>query len=193
MKQIVFGAILAIGTMVSSGLSAATLGLATENPTVSASLSTVDYFDDGSGFIDMFVIGDVDGETGVSVGPNPFLSFGLGFDLLDPVSIFLGGFGIDSDNGQFLSGDLLAVGFTENVIELQFGNLAGSGAGSFGSSILATLTSRDFGTDPFGALAGGGFTTASVTVVSVVPLPAGIALLLSAIAGLAILRRRAIN
>ena len=194
MKKTVFGAVFALGAMLTSTLSAATLGLATENPTVSASISTVDYFDDFE-FIDMLVLGDIDSETGVTVGPNPLLSFALGFGIFDPTNIFLGGFGIDTDNGQFLSGDLIAVGFTEDVIELQLGNLVGSGVGSFGSSVLATLTSLDFGANPFDSLAGGGSTTASVTLANVVemppiPLPAGLGLLLSALAGLAFLRRK---
>lgn len=42
------------------------------------------------------------------------------------------------------------MGFTEDVIELQFGNLSGSGAGSFGASVLALISFDDpLGANPF--------------------------------------------
>ncbi len=77
-------------------------------------------------------------------------------------------------------GRSIAVGFTEDVIELQFGSLSGSGTGSFGSSVLALIAFDDpLGVDPFASLFDGNSLGATITISSVasnvtapVPLPA---------------------
>ena len=115
----------------------------------------------------------------------------------DPTGDFGGGFDVLDDDGEFLAGDILAVGFTQDVIEFQFGNLSGAGAGDFGTSVLALIAFDDpLGPDPFRAFTDGDLLSASITIsrvaaVTPVPLPAGLPLLLTGALGLGLLRRRA--
>ena len=77
-----------------------------------------------------------------------------------------------------------------NVIEIQFGNLTGSVAASFGASVLAMIT---FTNEPFDGLSDGGVYDASITisnVVSAIPLPASLPLLLAGLGGIGWLRSR---
>lgn len=195
MKPIIAAAVLAAGTVFAGGQStAATLGLTTEAPSLSASMAFIDYFDfglDGELFTD---IPEVDGLNGVA--PNGFttIDFVVGLSTADPTDtsdFAFGGFlDISDEDGQFLVGDLLAIGFEENVIELQFDNLSGSGAGAFGSSVLALIAFDDpLGANPFAALVDGDSLGASITVSNVadvapIPLPASVLLLLGGLASI---------
>ncbi len=147
----------------------ATLGLTTDNPTLGSSSTTIDYLEFGSdGDLSSF-FNTIDSSSGVTpIGLTDF-SFNAAFPLAIPTIGATGFLDIFDDNGQFLSGDLFAVGFTDDVIELQFNNLIGSASGSFGNSILALITfDSPLGTNPFNSLTDGDFYTASVSISNVV-------------------------
>ena len=195
MKHIVVGALFVLGSLLAGKGSAATLGLTTGDPTVTASGATVDYLEFVGGNLSTFAA--IDTTSGISLGAFPQLSFGVGFDLLDPTTGLSGGFGINDVSGQVLTGDLIAVGFTDSVIELQFGNLMGSAVGDFGASVLATVSFSDaLGPNPFSSLVNFTRYGASITIANVqsdpispIPLPAGIWLLLAGIFSLGWARR----
>jgi len=176
---------------------AASLGLTTGSPTLEASLAFIDYIDfDPDGDLSTFGA-EVDSSVGVSPTGFTELSFGVGFSLTDPTSDFTGGFDVFDDDGFgfFLSGDLIAVGYTEDVFEFQFGNLVGSAAADFGDSVLMVVTLFDsLGDNPFAGLVDfesyGASISVSSVVPSAVPIPAALPLFLSAIAGLGWLGRK---
>lgn len=195
MKHILVGALFVLGSLLAGKSSAATLGLTTSDPTVTASAATVDYFGFFDGSLSTFAA-IIDNTSGISLGASPQLSFAVGFDLIDPTTGLSGGFGVTDASGQVLSGDLIAVGFSDSVIELQFGNLIGTGVGNFGTSVLATLAfTDDLGLNPFSSLVDLTSYNASISIanvqsgpVSPIPLPAGIWLLLAGIFSLAWVR-----
>ncbi len=203
MKQYIAAATVASGLLLSAGVSvASTLGLTTDTPSLSASLASIDYFDFGPDAELLTDLPEVDSLDGVS--PNGFttVDFVVGFSTLDPSDTsdfaFGGFFDVSDDDGQFLVGDLFAIGFSENVIELQFNNLSGSGAGSFGTSVLALIAFSDpLGANPFTSLFDGDSLAASITISNVqdvsvapIPLPGGMPLLLAGLGGFALLRHR---
>jgi hypothetical protein len=165
---------------------------------LSSSTAFIDYLEfapDG----DLSTFGaQVDFTDGVSPTGFTEIGFGIGFLLADPTTGATGGFDIFDEDGLFLDGELLAVGFTEDVIGLQFGNLGGSNASSFGSSVLASIAFDDaLGANPFDGFVDGEYYGASITTSNVadatvapVPLPAGLPLLLTSLGGIVLLRRR---
>ncbi|MCQ8129626.1 PEP-CTERM sorting domain-containing protein [Methylomonas rivi] len=176
--------------------SAATLGLTTSDPILGVSSTFFDYFEFApDGDLSTF-LADVDSASGISTTGFTTLDLGIGFSLADPTTGATGGFGIYDDTGLFLSGDLLAVGFTENIIELQFNNLTGTGAGSFGTSILALINFDDpLGPEPFAGLVDGSFYSSSVSVANVqdpatVPVPPTLLLLASGLFGMGWAKKR---
>lgn len=198
MRDLFVAGTLAIGAVVGGAASAATLGLTTETPGLSSSVAFVDFFDfDPDGDLSSFGA-EVDATDGVS--PNGFteIGFGFGYSLADPTGDFDGGFDVFDESGEFLAGDLSAIGFTEDAIELQFGNLSGSGASSFGSSVLMLISfDEPIGANPFNAFVDFDSLGASISIASVadtsvapIPLPAGLPLLITGIGGIALLRRR---
>ncbi len=148
---------------------AASLGLTTQSPTLGSSSAFIDYLEfGGDGDISSF-FNSLNSSSGVTPVGLTDLSFGVGFSLATPTVGATGFFDIFDDNGQFLAGDLFAVGFTEDIIELQFNNLIGSAAGSFGNSVLALVTFDDpLGPNPFNSFIDGNFYTASVSISDVV-------------------------
>ena len=189
MKNKYFAAILLAGTLALAmpvHSFAASLGLSIALPTLQASISSIDYLEFGpDGDLSTFGAG-VDITDGVSPVGVTGLGFGIGFSLANPIIGATGGFDVTDQNGLFLTGNLIAVGFSDDVIELQFGSLSGAGAGSFGSTVLARLAFGDpLGPNPFISLVDGEFYSASITIsnVSAVPLPAALPLFLSALFG----------
>jgi len=133
----------------------------------------------------------VDGADGVAPDGDTALNFAIGYDLADPTGSFFGGFGILDESGEFLRGDVIAVGYTENVVEFQFGNLEGAAANEFGASVLMEIMFSDpLGDNPFASFADATLYRAAITVsdVAPIPLPAGLPLLLSALGGAFVLR-----
>jgi len=193
MRGLLFVGALAISAMVAGTSSAATLGLTSEAPILSSSTAFIDFFDlDPDGDLSAFGA-EVDTTDGVSTVGFTEIGFGFGYSLSDPSGDFSGGFDVFDEDGEFLAGELLAVGFTEDLIELQFGNLGGAGAGVFGSSVLIMISFDDsLGPNPFSAFVDGDVLGASISIASVapIPLPAGLPLLLTGIGGIALLRRR---
>lgn len=193
MKNKIFSAVLLTGSLVlavpTQGF-AASLGLTTAAPTIEASSASIAYLKFGSdGDLSTFDA-TVDLTNGVSPAAPASIGFGVGFSLADPTVGATGGFDIFDANGSFLGGDLMAVGFLEDVIELQFGNLVGAGAGSFGASVLARIAFADpLGANPFASLVDGSSYAASITLSNIaavrsVPVPATLPLLLTALIGL---------
>lgn len=197
MKYFNLGAVAGLAlTFCAGASSAATLSLATETPNFSSSSAFVDFLNfDPDGDLSTFGA-DVDFTNGVSPVGFTELGFGIGYSLADPTGTATGGFDVTDENGLLLGGDLLAVGFSEDVIELQFDNLIGSGAGSFGSSVLMVVAFSDsfdeLGSNPFDDFADGFFYDATISVsnVAAIPLPAGLPLLLTGFLGLGLLARR---
>lgn len=196
MNNHITAACLAAAALFGAGpATAATLGLTTEAPSLSASGAVIDFFDFGTDGELLTNIPEVDGVDGVSPIGFTTIDFVVGFSTADPsdTSDFaFGGFiDISDEDGQFLVGDLAAIGFVEDVIELWFNNLSGSGAGSFGSSVLALVAFDDpLGADPFASLVDGDSLEASITVSNVadvapIPLPASMLFLLGGLLSLA--------
>ena len=171
MKKIIYSIVLTIALFFSMQLtvSAATLGLTTQDPTLGSSSIVVDYLQfGGDGDLASFGAG-IDSSSGVTPTGFADLSFDAAFPLATPTIGATGFFDIFDNNGQFLAGDLMAVGFTQDVVELQFNNLIGSAASSFGSSVLALITFDDaLGLNPFNSFIDGDFYTASVSISNVV-------------------------
>jgi len=172
MKKILLRAILLSIILiftVSLKANATTLGLNTQDPSLNSSFAFVDYFEFGTdGDLSSFG-GTIDSSSGISPFGLTGFSFGVGFSLSDPTNTASGGFDVFDGNGLFLSGDLAAVGYTENVIEFQFDQLAGSAASNFGSSVLMMISFVDqLGANPFAGLVDGTFYDASVNIASVV-------------------------
>lgn len=198
MRSLIFTAALGLAAAFGSMSAAATLGLTTEAPSLSSSTAFIDFFDiDPDGDLSTFGA-EVDTTDGVTPVGFTEIGFGVGYALTDPTGDFSGGFDIFDEVGEFLAGDLVAVGFTDNVIEFQFGNLTGSGARDFGSSLLALITFDDpLGANPFDNFFDGDSLGATITISSVldtsvapIPLPAGLPLLLGGMGVLALARRR---
>jgi hypothetical protein len=171
--------------------SAVTLGLTTQGPSLNSSFAFVDYFEFGTdGDLSSFG-GIIDSFSGVSPSGFTEFSFGVGFLLSDPTNTATGGFDVFDENGLFLSGDLAAVGFTENVIEFLFDHLTGAAASDFGSSVLMMISFADqLGANPFGSLIDGTFYDTSVNIARVVPEPQTLMLCAFALALMSFLRRR---
>lgn len=179
---------------------AVTLGLQTGAPTLSAGAAVIDYIEFAPDGDLSTVAAEVDDTSGVSPDGFTTIDFGVGFSLADPTDsadpAFAGFLDVIDDAGQFLAGDLLAIGFTEDVIELQFDNLSGTGAGAFGTSVLVLVTFDDpLGANPFGDLFDGDALGASISIARVqpvtpIPLPAALPLLGAGLGVLVILRLR---
>lgn len=169
---------------------AGTLGLELEPPTLESSSAIIDYFEFGA-IGDLSAIGaEIDFFDGVSPSGFTELSFVFAFALSDPTGIATGGFDMFDDNGEFLVGDLLAVGFITDVIELQFGNLGGFAATSFNSTVLLEIAFDDsLGDNPFSGLVDGQSYVASARVSNVaeappLPVPGTLMLVVPALLGL---------
>lgn len=187
-----FWLLLVSGT-VTPNAGAMTLGLTTQSPFLQSDNVIVDYFEFSSDG-DLSAFGaPVTTFGGVSPVGASEISFGFGYSIGNPTGDFSGGFDVFDDNGLFLGGNLFAVGYIENVIELQFKNLSGSAAADFGPSVLALIIfDEDLGPNPFAGLADGAFYDATVNVSSVsqVPLPGALWLLITGLGLLSITRYR---
>lgn len=170
---------------------ATTLGLTTQGPSLDSSFAFVDYFEFGTdGDLSSFG-GIIDSSNGISPSGFTEFSFGVGFSLSDPTNTATGGFDVSDENGLFLSGDLAAVGFTENVIEFLFDHLTGAAAADFGSSVLMTISFVDqLGANPYGGLVDGTFYDTTVHIARVVPEPQTLVLCALALALMGFVRRR---
>ncbi len=197
MKKTIYNTLLSIALLVSMQLTAtaALLGLTTQNPTLGSSSVSIDYLEFGGDGDLSSLFNSIDLSSGVTPVGQAALYFSVGFPLATPTIGATGFFDIFDDNGQFLAGDLLAVGFTEGVIELQFNNLIGSAAGSFGNSVLALINFDDpLGANPFNAFLDGNIYTASVSISNVVineaPEPHILALFVSGFIGILLYYQR---
>lgn len=198
MKRTITALGLTLLTTLGAGLAnAATLGLETEAPIAEASFAVVEYLEFGPDG-DLFTFGgEVDYTDGIDLTGFAEIGFGVGFSLTDPEGDAAGGFSLFDDTGHVLGGDLEAVGFFEDTIELLFGTLTGSGTGVFGDQVLATIIFDDpLGPNPFTSFLDGESYVASISLASVrqlpptVPLPAGLVLILSGLGGFVMIGRR---
>lgn len=185
---------------------AATLGLSTSAPTIGAT-GEVEYIEFGpDGDISMFGAPiTVSSLTTLEV-PTAELDFGVGFSLANPVSDASGGFSIFDGGGEYLAGDLLAIGFrgfgaTRSIIELQFGNLTGRGAPEWTENLLMNVIFNGLGDDPLAAMEDGDVFDVEIGMFAVqggitdpdpspVPLPASGLLMLAAFGGILAMRRK---
>jgi len=203
MKHLLWAGVLTIGTVFGGMTSAATLGLITEEPILEASDVDLDYIEidfggtpdpdeaDLSGF-GAPITSDM-GLVSPLVDPAS-LEISLFYDLLDPVGTAAGSVIVTDDFtfDELLAGDVVAVGFEDGLLELELGFLSGSLAPEFGAGALVEIF---FGTgfgDPFDTFVDGDFLLASakISAIAPIPLPAGGALLATALVAAAGLRRR---
>ena len=197
MRHLKFIATLA-AVLFASAPDAATLGLSTSAPTIAASTAQVDYLEfspDG----DLSAAGMiVDGSSLITLAGVAEISFGIGFDLANPDVAPSGGFDIYDDNGLYLAGDLIALGFRAfggngSLIELHFGQLSGNGEGEWTDTLLMNVIFPSGGGNPFDMFVDGENHPASIGIFAVtsvptpIPLPGGLPLLLG---GLLCLRWR---
>jgi len=138
--------------------------------------------------------------------PTAELDFGVGFSLSDPIGDASGGFSVFDGGGEYLSGDLLAVGFrgfgaARSIIELQFGNLTGRGASEWTDSLLMNVIFNGLGDDPFAAVQDGDIFDVDIGMFAVqggitdpdpspVPLPTSGLLMVAAFGGILAMRRK---
>lgn len=200
MKNLVMAALCA-ATMASPApdAAAATLGLSTGLPHLVSSMAVIDYFDLGESGELLTFMPEVDSAQGISPAGFTTIDFIVGLSTADPADrwdpAFRGFLEVIDDEGVFLAGDLLAIGFLQDAIELQFGNLGGSMAASFGSSVLALVVfDEPLGANPFAALVDGASRGASITLsrihtVAPVPLPASGLMLVGGMASIGALWR----
>lgn len=185
---------------------AATLGLITSAPTIGAE-GELEYFEFGpDGDISMFGAQvTVSSLTTLDVSTAE-LDFGVGFSLADPVGDASGGFSVLDGGGEYLSGDLLAVGFrgfgaTRSIIELQFGNFTGRGASEWTGSLLMNVIFNGLGADPFATVEDGDVFDVAIGMFAVqggitdpdpspVPLPAPALLMLASLGGFLVMKRK---
>lgn len=174
---------------------AATLGLDKVGPRLTSGVTSIDYLEFGlDGDLSAFGV-LVEEASGASPSGLAEIGFGFGFLLDSPLSDATGGFDVFDDVGLFLAGDLIAVGFIENAIELHFGNIGGSGANIFGSSVLMVLEFADrLGSNPFNSFVDGDFYTGSISLFGVqnsasVPAPGTLSLTVLALFGFGCLQR----
>ena len=154
--RIFFSAVFLRLVELTGSASAASLGIPKGDPLVSASDASVDFLD-FSPIGDLSSFGWVASEfTGVSFNGVAIIGFGVSYSLADPTSDISGGFDIEDDDGVFLSGELYALGYSEDMIELQFDSLSGGGSSLFGKSILMEILFKDpLGSAPFLGLVDG--------------------------------------
>ncbi|WP_299471229.1 VPLPA-CTERM sorting domain-containing protein [uncultured Roseibium sp.] len=205
MKRLVISVFMTISLAFGvQGASAAGLGLTTEPPTLNASFALIEYFDNAP-FGDLATFGaDIDSSDGVSPTGAAFVDFIIGFDPTDPANTLTGGFDVFDDNGLFLSGVATDAGYETDTIEFLLDVIGGSASGAFGSQVLMTIAFDTFemlGDNPFDNLEDtelvrfdgpyiGSVSIAKVAPSAVIPIPAGLPLLLTALVGLGWLRRR---
>ena len=183
------------GLVLSGQVLSTSLGLGTGTPLVSASSAFLDYFEFGEdGDLSTFGAA-IDESTGISQVGVSELDFGIGFLVSDPTAGPTGGFSIYDENGFFLGGNLVAIGFSNDLIELEFGNLTGAAAGDFGTTVLASVNfTQTMGANPFASLVDGEIYTASITIAKVVdaapvPSPTIFSLIVSGLLGLGMFRK----
>ena len=199
MKKRIVNGLTTIGLIFGAGTaSAASLGLTTEAPSYSSSSAIVEFVDFGFGEGDLFSFGAIiDGFGGTAPADAENFDFSLAYSLADPTDAPGGGFFVtDAFFAPILSGDVVDVGFTTNTVEVLFGTLTGSGAAEFGAQVLLTILFDDaLGANPFDNFEeffpyGASLELASVADTAIIPLPAGLPLMLLAMGGLCGLRRK---
>lgn len=203
MKSFVTGAFtaLAIGVGAQS-VAAAGLDVTLVDPTIEASQAEVFYSVIGGtqGDISIFSA-PVTGLTGVLFGMPGTVDLGIQYDLAAPDLTVTGGFSVYDDTfAPVLSGDVVKIGYGEDMIELLFDTLQGSAAASFSSQALmrivfaVALDPTVDGDNPLDGLVDFGDYDVSVTISNVatseVPVPAGLPLVLTSAAALAWVGRR---
>ena len=207
MKKFLGVILLAVAAAAGSGgaVSAASLNLPTTSPIIGAEGATVTYVEGSTTTADLFSLSAaVTLSTGLGGAALTVLNLSLNFDPTDPMTTAAAFFSVQDGGGTFdpflESFTLAGLGFVEDVIEIQFGNLAGTGAGNFNGSVLMTVAFADpdnlLGSNPFADLEIGDY-TADITVANVaatspqvIPLPAAMPLLAGALLGFGGIARR---
>lgn len=192
-----------VATCIGASAQGATLGLMTSAPTLGASDAVVEYLEFGDEG-DLSAFGAVVDAAGLAAPTGlAEIDFGIGFSLDDPEADAAGGFSIFDDDGLYLTGDLIALGFrayaaTSSIIELHFGSLSGHGTSEWTETVLMTIVLPGIPDNPFDHLFDGDVLDASIGLFAVngytpppeIPLPASAFLLLAGVAGLSVFTRR---
>ncbi|MGC9417982.1 MAG: hypothetical protein ACP5EN_03335 [Rhodovulum sp.] len=184
---------LALSVATAGVASAASLGLATKAlPVVDIVFAEAVYFETG-GTGDLFWTAPALGlATAVPSASEAEFDIALTFDIANPYGSVTGALlSADRDGNPYLEGDLVAIGFQDDLLELLFGNLSGSAAPAFGSQALVELFFiGPVGADPLAGLSDLGVYDLAGTIVAPVPLPGGLPLLAGGVVLLAGLRAR---
>ena len=191
-------------TMALAALAAATFAAA---PVYASSIPgiTVEPAPEVAGPFDMtnffgFFGSEVASSTSASTPVNGPLSVVITGDIAPDLSFTSGALAMTDDSGAWLSGTLAHVSAVsdpggEDTVEMLFDTLGGPAGAEFGAFAVATLTG-EFGASPFGLTSPmstfgvtGSFSINPATTAAI-PLPAGLPLLIAALAGTAAIGRR---
>ena len=183
------------GAVQSAG--AATLCLTLGDPFLESSTASSDFLQNGDeGDLSSFG-GIIDSSAGVTLNGVAELGYFFAFDPNDLGSAAAAFDIIDESNDVLLSDNLIDVGFRDNVVELLFDGLTGAAAGLFNTTALVEIEFDGLlGSDPFAFFEDGEAYATRIRVSNVltdvtpIPVPASLPLMMAAMGGIALLRRR---
>lgn len=195
MKKNIFAFLTAAAlSVVGSVSSAASLNLVASEPILTASDIAVDYLDLGFGEAGLTGFAEIADSSGVSLDGAASLFFDVSFTTAAPSNPVFGTLDVSDASGAVVEGDFVGFGFTGTTLELLFDVFGGRFDTEFGSQALVEFTlETGSGITLLSDLVDGDNLVGSATIgssLAPVPLPAGLPLIVTGLAGMWVLRRR---